>query len=43
MTGDFFRFNMKFLGNVATRIIDQVRGVNCVVYDITAKLLGTIG
>ena len=42
MTADFFHFDMAFLGRVATRIINEVRGVNRVVYDITSKPPGTI-
>ncbi|HLZ06686.1 MAG TPA: glutamine-hydrolyzing GMP synthase [Bradyrhizobium sp.] len=42
MTADFFQFDMKFLGQVATRIINEVKGVNRVVYDVTSKPPGTI-
>jgi GMP synthase (glutamine-hydrolysing) len=42
MTADFFHFDMAFLGSVATRIINEVRGVNRVVYDVTSKPPGTI-
>ncbi len=42
MTADFFPFDMGFLGRVATRIINEVRGVNRVVYDVTSKPPGTI-
>jgi GMP synthase (glutamine-hydrolysing) len=42
MTADFYSFDMKFLGNVATRIINKVKGVNRVVYDVTSKPPGTI-
>jgi GMP synthase (glutamine-hydrolysing) len=42
MTADFYPFDMKFLGNVATRIINEVKGVNRVVYDVTSKPPGTI-
>jgi len=37
MTADFYPFDMKFLAHVATRIINEVRGVNRVVYDVTSK------
>ncbi len=42
MTADFYPFDMNFLGRVATRIINEVRGVNRVVYDVTSKPPGTI-
>ena len=42
MTADFYSFDMKFLGTVATRIINEVKGVNRVVYDVTSKPPGTI-
>jgi GMP synthase (glutamine-hydrolysing) len=42
MTADFYPFDMKFLGTVATRIINEVKGVNRVVYDVTSKPPGTI-
>jgi GMP synthase (glutamine-hydrolysing) len=42
MTADFYSFDMKFLGETATRIINKVKGVNRVVYDITSKPPGTI-
>ncbi|WP_135210699.1 glutamine-hydrolyzing GMP synthase [Vitreimonas flagellata] len=42
MTADFFPYSMDFLGRTATRIINEVRGVNRVVYDVTSKPPGTI-
>jgi GMP synthase (glutamine-hydrolysing) len=42
MTADFYPFDTKFLGLVATRIINEVKGVNRVVYDVTSKPPGTI-
>jgi GMP synthase (glutamine-hydrolysing) len=42
MTADFFPYDMGFLGRTATRIINEVRGVNRVVYDVTSKPPGTI-
>jgi GMP synthase (glutamine-hydrolysing) len=42
MTADFFPFSMDFLGQAATRIINEVRGINRVVYDVTSKPPGTI-
>jgi len=42
MTADYFPFEHDFLGRTATRIINEVKGVNRVVYDITSKPPGTI-
>ncbi|MGB6795137.1 MAG: GMP synthase (glutamine-hydrolyzing), partial [Xanthobacteraceae bacterium] len=42
MTADFYAFDMAFIGGVATRIINEVKGVNRVVYDVTSKPPGTI-
>jgi GMP synthase (glutamine-hydrolysing) len=42
MTADFYPFDMKFIAHVATRIINEVKGVNRVVYDVTSKPPGTI-
>ena len=42
MTADYFGFDHEFLGRTATRIINEVKGINRVVYDITSKPPGTI-
>jgi GMP synthase (glutamine-hydrolysing) len=42
MTADYFPFPHEFLGRVATRIINEVRGINRVTCDITSKPPGTI-
>ena len=42
MTADFFEFPWEVLGKAATRIINEVKGVNRVVYDVTSKPPGTI-
>jgi len=42
MTADFYPFDMSFLGRAATRIINEVKGINRVVYDVTSKPPGTI-
>ena len=42
MTADFYPFDMAFLGRVANRIINEVRGINRVTYDVTSKPPGTI-
>jgi GMP synthase (glutamine-hydrolysing) len=42
MTADYYDFSHDFLGAVARRIINEVRGINRVVYDITSKPPGTI-
>ena len=42
MTADSFAFSHEFLTRTATRIINEVRGINRVVYDVTSKPPGTI-
>ncbi len=42
MTADYYPFEHEFLGRVSTRIINEVHGINRVVYDITSKPPGTI-
>jgi GMP synthase (glutamine-hydrolysing) len=42
MTADYYPFDHAFLGRVANRIVNEVRGVNRVVYDVTSKPPGTI-
>jgi GMP synthase (glutamine-hydrolysing) len=42
MTADFYPFDMTFLGRAANRIVNEVRGINRVVYDVTSKPPGTI-
>ena len=42
MTADFYEFPWPVLGRAATRIINEVRGINRVVYDVTSKPPGTI-
>jgi GMP synthase (glutamine-hydrolysing) len=42
MTADYYPYEHEFLGRVCTRIINEVRGINRVVYDITSKPPGTI-
>jgi GMP synthase (glutamine-hydrolysing) len=42
MTADYYPFSHEFLGRCATRIINEVKGVNRVVYDVTSKPPGTI-
>ena len=42
MTADYYDFSHDFLGYAARRIINEVRGINRVVYDITSKPPGTI-
>ncbi len=42
MTADYYPFTHDFLGETATRIINEVQGVNRVMYDVTSKPPGTI-
>ena len=42
MTADFYPYDMEFIGRTANKIINEVRGINRVVYDITSKPPGTI-
>jgi len=42
MTADVYPFDADFLGRVATRIVNEVKGINRVVYDYTSKPPGTI-
>ncbi|PRD43010.1 GMP synthase (glutamine-hydrolyzing) [Phyllobacterium phragmitis] len=42
MTADFYHYDMDFLARAATRIINEVKGINRVVYDVTSKPPGTI-
>jgi len=42
MTADYYPFDHDFLGRTANRIVNEVRGVNRVVYDVTSKPPGTI-
>jgi GMP synthase (glutamine-hydrolysing) len=42
MTADYYPFSHEFLGETATRIINEVQGVNRVFYDCTSKPPGTI-
>jgi len=42
MTADYYPFDHAFLGETATRIINEVPGINRVTYDITSKPPGTI-
>lgn len=42
MTADVFSFDVEFLARVANRIVNEVRGINRVAYDVTSKPPGTI-
>ena len=42
MTADSYPFEHEFLARVSTRIINEVKGINRVTYDITSKPPGTI-
>ncbi len=42
MTADYYPFTHEFLGETATRIINEVKDINRVFYDVTSKPPGTI-
>jgi len=42
MTADFYHFKMDDLADITNRIINEVEGINRVVYDTTSKPPGTI-
>ena len=42
MTADFFEFNKSYLQQISNKIINNIRGINRVVYDITSKPPSTI-
>ena len=42
LTTGFNPFEPAFFGRVATRIVNEVKGINRVVYDFTSKPPGTI-
>ena len=42
MTAEIFPFENSFLSSVATRIVNEVKGINRVTYDVTSKPPGTI-
>lgn len=42
MTADYYHFDHELLGRISNRIINEARGINRVVYDITSKPPGTI-
>ena len=42
MTADVYPFDPAFLSRVATRIVNEVQGINRVTYDFTSKPPGTI-
>ena len=42
MTADAYPFTHEFLGETSARIVNEVRGVNRVFYDVTSKPPGTI-
>ena len=42
MTADFFDFPKNFIQNVSNKIINNIRGINRVVYDVTSKPPSTI-
>ena len=42
MTADYFQFNKSFMQMVSNKIVNNIRGINRVVYDVTSKPPSTI-
>ena len=42
MTADFYKFNMKDLSEISNILVNEVNGINRVVYDVTSKPPATI-
>ena len=42
MTADFYHFKKSFMQNISNKIVNNIRGINRVVYDITSKPPSTI-
>ena len=42
MTADFYNFSKNFLDNISNKIVNNVKGINRVVYDISSKPPSTI-
>ena len=42
MTADFYKFNMQDLSDISNILVNEVNGINRVVYDITSKPPATI-
>ena len=42
MTADFYEFKKSFIQMISNKIVNSIRGINRVVYDITSKPPSTI-
>jgi GMP synthase (glutamine-hydrolysing) len=42
MTADFYEFKKSFMETISNKIVNSIRGINRVVYDITSKPPSTI-
>ena len=42
MTADFYHFKKSFMETISNQIVNSIRGINRVVYDITSKPPSTI-
>ena len=42
MTADFYQFNKSYIQSISNKIVNNIKGINRVVYDITSKPPSTI-
>jgi GMP synthase (glutamine-hydrolysing) len=42
MTADFFEFKKEFMQHISNKIINNIKGINRIVYDVTSKPPSTI-
>ena len=42
MTADFYQFNKSYIQSISNKIVNNIKGINRVVYDVTSKPPSTI-